>query len=177
MLLTSRTFSFLLFLANQFGIVGLMIAVVIGSFLQIAVKYPAAHKLGYRFLPVFDIKDKYIKKVLLLATPVLLGVAINDLNAIIDKTLASQLAEGSISALNYASRLNSLVLTIFVTAISTVIFPIISREFNRGNKQEIVNIIRYGVNLILIVTIPATVGMIVLALRSFKWFINGGIYL
>lgn len=154
---------FLLFLANQFGIVGLMIAVVIGSFLQIAVKYPAAHKLGYRSLPVFDIKDKYIKKVLLLATPVLLGVAINDLNAIIDKTLASQLAEGSISALNYASRLNSLVLTIFVTAIATVIFPIISREFNRGNKQEIVNIIRYGVNLILIVTIPAAVGMIVLA--------------
>ena len=80
-----------------------------------------------------------------------------------DKTLASQLVEGSISALNYASRINTLVLSIFVTAITTVIFPIMSREFNRGNKQEIVNIIRYGVNLILIVTIPATIGMMVLA--------------
>ena len=109
------------------------------------------------------LKDKYIKKVLWLAGPILLGVAINDINAIVDKTLASQLVEGSISALNYASRINTLVLSIFVTAITTVIFPIMSREFNRGNKQEIVNIIRYGVNLILIVTIPATIGMMVLA--------------
>lgn len=154
---------FLLFLADMFGIVGMMIAVVIGSFLQIAVKLPVVHTIGYRFLPVFDVKDKYIKKVLWLAGPILLGVAINDINAIVDKTLASQLIEGSISALNYASRINTLVLTIFVTAITTVIFPIMSREFNRGNKQEIVNIIRYGVNLILIVTIPATIGMMVLA--------------
>ena len=73
-LLTSRIF--LLFLANQFGIVGLMIVVVIGSFHNGLVKYPAAHKLGYRsFFRVFDIKDKYTQYAgTVVSYSVLLGV-------------------------------------------------------------------------------------------------------
>ncbi len=62
-----------------------------------------------------------------------MGVAINDLNAIVDKTLASSLAVGSISALNYANRLNNLILGVFISAITTVIFPILSKEANNDN--------------------------------------------
>ena len=55
-------------------------------------------KAGYKYKLVFDIKDEYIRKILLLA-PGLLSVAVNDLNKIVDKALASNLVAGSISAL------------------------------------------------------------------------------
>jgi len=44
-----------------------------------------------------------------LALPVIVGAAVNDVNMIVDKTMASQIVEGGISVLNYAQRLNGFV--------------------------------------------------------------------
>lgn len=98
-----------------------------------------------------------------LSLPVLIGASINDLNAIVDRTLASSLITGSISALNYANRLKSLILGVFISAITTVIFPLLAKESNSGNVKGMKKIMGYGVNLILLITIPATVGLTVLA--------------
>ncbi len=92
-----------------------------------------------------------------------ISVAINDLNSIIDRTLASSLVSGSISALNYAYKLNGFILGVFVSAITTVIFPLLSRESNNDNIPGLKIIMGYGINIILLVTIPATVGIIVLS--------------
>ena len=45
--------------------------------------------------------------------PVLIGVAVNQINTMVDRTLASTLVEGSISALNYANKLNGFVMALF----------------------------------------------------------------
>lgn len=154
---------FLLFLSSFFGIKGLMVSAVVGVVAQLLVQIPEAKLSGFKYKFIFDIKDKYIRKVLYLSLPVLVGVAINDLNAIVDKRLASSLPAGSISALTYANRLNALILGVFITAITTVIFPILSKEANNDNILGVKKTMGYGVNLILLITIPATVGMIVLA--------------
>lgn len=77
--------------------------------------------------------------------------------------MASSLVAGSISALNYANRLNGLILGVFITAITTVIFPLLSKEFSEDNIKGVKKIMGYGVNLILLITIPAAVGLIVLS--------------
>jgi len=77
--------------------------------------------------------------------------------------LASSLVAGSISALNYATRLNGLILGVFITAITTVIFPLLSKEFSNHNIKGVKSIMGYGIKLILIITIPAAVGLIVLS--------------
>ena len=154
---------FLIFLSSSFGIKGLMVSAVIGVITQLLIQIPELKLSGFKYKFIFNINDEYIKKVLYLSLPVLIGVAINDLNAIIDKTLASSLISGSISALNYANRLNSLILGVFISAITTVIFPVLSKEANNGNIFGIKKILGYGVNLILLITIPATVGLIILS--------------
>lgn len=154
---------FLLFLSSTFGIKGLMVAAVIAVMSQLLIQIPEARMAGFRYKFVFDIKDKYIRKVLYLSVPVLIGVAINDLNIIVDRTLASDLIAGSISALNYANKLNGLILGVFVSAITTVIFPLLAKESNNDNISGMKKIMGYGVNLILIITIPASVGLVVLA--------------
>ncbi len=154
---------YLLFLSSTFGIKGLMVAAVIAVISQFIIQVPEARNAGFRYKFVFDIKDEYIKKVLYLSVPVLIGVAINDINVIVNKTLASELIDGSISALNYANKLNLLIQSVFVSAITTVIFPLLSKESNNDNIKGMKKIMGYGVNFILLITIPAAVGMIVLA--------------
>lgn len=154
---------FLVFLSSRFGIKGLMVAAVLAVGSQFLIQIPEARSIGYTYKFKFDLKDKYITKVILLSLPVLVGVAINDLNAIIDRTLASSLVSGSISALSYANKLNGLILGVFITAITTVIFPLLSKETNTGNMPGLKKIMSYGVNLVLLITVPATVGLMVLA--------------
>lgn len=154
---------FLLFLSTKFGIKGLMIAGVLAVASQFLIQIPEARSSGYMYDFKFDLKDKYIKQVVLLSLPVFIGVAINDLNAIVDKTLASSLMDGSISALNYANKLDGLILGVFVIAITTVIFPMLTKESNSDNYDSLKEIMGYGINIILLITIPATVGLIVLA--------------
>jgi len=140
-----------------------MVSSVLAVFSQILIQLPEAKRAGYKYKFIFNTRDKYIKKILYLSISVFIGVAINDLNAIVDRTLASSLVAGSISALNYANRLNGLILGVFITAITTVIFPLLSKEFSEDNIKGVKKIMGYGVNLILLITIPAAVGLTVLS--------------
>lgn len=153
---------FLIFLSSFFGIKGLMVTSVLAVFSQILLQIPGIRKTGYRYEFKIDFKDPYIRKILYLVVPVLFSVAVNDLNKIVDRSLASSLVTGSISALNYSARLNSLVLAVFITAIATVLFPMLSKEAVKETYDDFIKIIRNGVNIVLIITIPATIGMIIL---------------
>jgi len=52
---------------------------VVAVFSQLLIQIPEAKKSGYRYKFIFDLKDEYIKKVLYLSLPVLIGASINDL--------------------------------------------------------------------------------------------------
>ncbi|NLM45013.1 MAG: murein biosynthesis integral membrane protein MurJ [Clostridiales bacterium] len=154
---------YLLLLSNVFGIKGLMVAKVIAVLSQIIIQIPNLKKLSFRYNVYINLADPYLKKFMSLIPPVLISVGISDLNRIIDRSMASTLLEGSISALNYGSRLTSLIQGIFIMTLSTVIFPMLSNEVNRDNIANFKKMLRYGFNTIVLITIPATVGMIVLA--------------
>ncbi|HHV25852.1 MAG TPA: murein biosynthesis integral membrane protein MurJ [Tissierellia bacterium] len=167
---------FLLFFSKQFGIKGLMVTSVIASASQAVLQVPSTRRLGYKYQFKFDLKDRYLDKALMLTIPVLIGSAIDDINAIVDKTLASDLATGSISALTYANRIKSIVLGVFVMAIATVIFPMISKESSKDNMDSLKKIMGYGINIVLIITIPATIGLIVLAEPFVRIFFQRGAF-
>ncbi|MSS44358.1 murein biosynthesis integral membrane protein MurJ [Anaerosalibacter bizertensis] len=167
---------FLLALASKYGIVGLMVSSVVAALSQVLIQIPSAKRLGYKYRFKIDLKDRYLRKALALTIPVLIGSAINELNVIVDKSLASGLTKGSISALTYASRINSIVLGVFVMAIATVIFPMLSKASNEENMESLKEIMSYGINIVLIVTIPATIGLIVLAEPFVRIFFQRGAF-
>ena len=168
---------FLIFLSSFFGIKGLMVTSVLAVFSQILIQIPGIRKIGYRYEFKVDFRDPYIKKILYLVLPVLVSVAVNDLNKIVDRSLASTLVTGSISALNYSARLNSLVLAVFITAIATVLFPMLSKEAVRDTYYDsFKKLIRNGVNIILIITILATIGMIILTEEIVKLTFERGAF-
>lgn len=147
---------------------------LIGMFTEFLFQLPFAIKNGYRYKLYIDFKDTYIKKSLILIGPVLIGVAVNQINAMVDRTLASTLAEGSISALNYASKLNGFVMALFITSIAVVIYPMLSKLSSEDNLDEFKNSVVQSINSVTLLVIPISVGAIVLSKPIVKLLFQRG---
>lgn len=128
---------------------------------QFIFQYYFMYKYGYRYRFTFNIADKYVKKMIWLLGPVFIGVAVNQINAIIDRSLASTLVEGSISALNYSNKLNAFIMALFITTLSSVIYPILSKLSSEKCREQFVESIVKSVNSVILLIIPITVGAIV----------------
>lgn len=165
---------FLIFLSQYFSIKALMVAAVVAEASQLLIQIPSLRKLGYRYKMTIDLQDKYMQRLAVLIPPILVSVAISDLNNLIDKSMASSLAQGSVSSLNYANVLNNIVMSVFVTAIITVIFPMLSKEANSENFDKLKKLMHTSLNIVLLITIPAAIGMIVLATPAVKFAYQRG---
>lgn len=145
-----------------FGIYGLAFATLLGYLFQSLIQYPFVRKKGYRYTLLLDFKDSYVKEVWSLALPVLIGMSVQQLNTLIDRMLASGLVEGSISALNFANKLNGFVYGIFSVSISTVIYPLLSKLNAENNKEMLKKTIVSSINVITLLMVPITVGAVIL---------------
>nr|WP_294572342.1 murein biosynthesis integral membrane protein MurJ [uncultured Romboutsia sp.] len=139
------------------------IGTVIGMVSQFLFQLPFAIKNGYKHKLYINIKDEYIKKMLILVMPVFLGVAVNQVNAIVDRSLASTLGDGAITVLNSANRLNQFVLGLFIATIAAVIYPTLSKLSSENNKEKFAKSVSQSINTVVLLIIPISVGAIVLA--------------
>lgn len=168
--------SYLLFFVGDRNIGMLMLVSVLASATQFLIQIPAVRNTGYRYSLNVNLKDPYLKKALYLVFPVLIGSAVDQINVIVDRTLASDLIEGSISALSYAARINDLIISVFIAAITTVVFPMLSSAFSRHDTNETVKILNQGVSIILIITVPASIGIFILAYPLVQVFFERGAF-
>ncbi|HHV38066.1 MAG TPA: murein biosynthesis integral membrane protein MurJ [Tepidimicrobium sp.] len=154
----------------------LMLASVAAAATQFLIQVPAIRHQGYRYSFNVDLQDPYLNQVFRLVIPVMIGSAVQQINTIVDRTLASSLATGSISALTYASRMNDLIISVFVMAITTVVFPVLSKAFAQGDRDKVKGIMAKGINIILFITVPATIGIIILAEPIVRLFFQRGAF-
>ena len=136
---------------------------LIGMSSEFIFQWPYSVKKGYKYIPIIDIQDKYIKKMAWLIMPVLIGVAVNQINTLVDRTLASTLPVGTVSALNYSNKLTSFVIAIFITSISSVIYPMLSQLSSENKKERFISSVIKSINCVIILVMPITIGTIVLA--------------
>lgn len=147
---------------------------LLGIVTEFLFQLPFAIKSGYKYQPYINIKDKYIKKMSWLIGPVLIGVAVNQINTMVDRTLASTLVEGSISALNYANKLNGFVMALFTTPVAAVIYPMLSKLSSEDNKDKFTSSVVQSINSIILLVIPISIGAIVLATPIVKLLFQRG---
>jgi putative peptidoglycan lipid II flippase len=123
---------------------------------------PAVFRKGFTLISSLDWKHPGIVKMAKLLGPSVMGLAAYEINLMVDTLLASLLPEGSISYLYYANRLVQLPLGVFGVALGVAILPILSEHAARKEIHELINTISFGIRLILFITVPASVGMIML---------------
>lgn len=141
----------------------LAIGTVVATAAQILFMLPFAYKKGYKYKLIFNIKDKHIQNMIYIALPVIAGTSVNQINVLVDRTIASRVAVGGITALEYANRLNLFVQGIFVLSIVTVLYPMISKMVAENNIDGLKKSVSEAINIVNIFVIPATVGMMVFA--------------
>ncbi len=144
-------------------IIGLAWGVFIAGVIQLLFQFPYLQRMGLLPIPTFNFRDPGVNKVLKLMVPSLFGVSVSQINLLIDTLFASILIVGSMSWLYYSDRLLEFPLGVIGVAISTVILPHLSRHHATDSTENFSQTLDWAMRCVLLVGIPATVGVILLA--------------
>src|SRR5690554_2396811 len=141
-------------ISYYYNVEWIVISFLIGSAVQVLILLPKSIKLGFKIKFSFNIFDKNLKKILLITAPLIIGIAANDVNQLIDKNIASNISEGAISAISYSNSLINFVSSITVLAFTQVFFPTLSKKVVNKDKDGISKIMKNGINTTLILILP-----------------------
>ncbi|MFA6960043.1 MAG: murein biosynthesis integral membrane protein MurJ [Opitutaceae bacterium] len=149
--------------------------VLIGGFLQMAVPAIALVKEGWR--PRFDLgAGEALRGIVRLMVPTLFGSAIYLVNMAVSRLVGLSLNDAAASILNLATRLMELPIGVFAVAVSTVVFPLISKYAAQGDHANLTNAYRKGMRLILVINTPAAVGLVVLSTPIIRLLFQRGAF-
>ena len=149
-------------LSRHFGIYGLALGALLGSMLFLLVQVPGLRQIRMVFHPGLNLRHEGVRSVGRLMGPRAIGLAVSQINFLVAVFLASGIS-GGISSLKYAWQLTLLPLGIFAMAISTAVFPSLAEQSATKNHDELRRTMLNAMRFILYLTIPASIGLIVLS--------------
>ncbi|MGH1012815.1 murein biosynthesis integral membrane protein MurJ [Bacillus toyonensis] len=155
---------FLFFFHNKLGQYGIVYAIGIGYGISIISLLPFIRKTGFNYKLYLNFKDKKFREMCKRVGPVFLGSSVLQINLIIDSMLASTIGPGSLSILNYASKLNVLITHVIGLAIATVAFPTLSELAAQNDKIKFTKVLKKVVNMTCIIIVPIT--LIIISLKE-----------
>ena len=143
-------------------VMALSAGMLLGGLAQIVVQWPLLHREGYRHTWTLDPRDPGLHELLVLMGPGVLGVAAAQVNLLVNTVLATNEA-GAVAALQYAFRLMYLPIGIFGVSIATAAIPDLARQAALGSHPDMRRTLSSGLRLMLMLSVPATVGLMVLS--------------
>lgn len=113
---------------------------------------------AFHFRFRFRISEKeYAVRMLKIALPVLLGGATLQFYFFIQRMFASKLEDGYVAALNYASKLVQLPQMILMTAVTTVIYPLLAKKTAEEDYDGISQIFFNGLRSLIMFIVPVSI--------------------
>jgi putative peptidoglycan lipid II flippase len=114
-------------------------------------------KNKFKFSFLLNPFHKDFKMLMSLSLPILLGNSLVQINNIVDKLLASLLENGAVSALSYSSTLNRLVTGIFITSLSTVMYPSLTNHVANNDIKKFNGELINSLSLLPIAILPISI--------------------
>jgi putative peptidoglycan lipid II flippase len=156
---------------GHLGILGATYGVVLGAALQFLVQVPGALATGLRYRPVINFMHPGVRNIARLMLPRIVNAAMLYLAFGVDRALASLLDNNTSSAtfisnatgFFMAFQLMLLPISIFAMAVSTAAFPTLATLYASGNFERLRHVILTTLRGILLLSIPASLGLIGLA--------------
>jgi len=135
----------------------LAFGVLIGNILRCVGVSALAGRHGLKYSFDWKLKDT-ARNIAMMAFPIFIGGSINQINAFVDKSLASGLATGTVSALNYANLISNMILTVTSTVLVTLIYPKLTQANSLEDYDRVNSIMERGMNVVFIIAAPCTLG-------------------
>jgi len=141
---------------------GVTLGVLLGGLAQLGMQLPTLFRLGFRFKWELNWSDPRLRQVWALAWPSMIAGAAVQVNVLVNGMFASEI-DGARSWLNCAFRMMQFPIGIFGVAIATVTLPAVARLHAKGELAEAGKTIEEALRLALFLTLPAAMGLAVLA--------------
>ena len=142
------------------GIAGFSIGVVTGSIVNLVVQIIPIYKHGFKYKKVIYMDHEGVKQFFHLFGPVLIGIAVTQLNLVVNRRFASAQGEGILSNIIQAQRIMQLPINIFAYAIAMSIFPTMVEHFATKNMDEYRKDLSLGVRNVAFIIMPCAAGII-----------------
>ena len=160
------------------------VAVIIAGIFEFGVQIPPFAASGLSLRPAWDVRAEPFKRILRLMGPMIIGLAVTQINTFADDVIAWVLSgspqkgefftllghqiryplwRGSVSYLGYAQHLYQLPLGIFGISLATALFPVMSAHAAKKNYDELCRTISLGVRGAIFISLPSTIGLILVA--------------
>lgn len=146
-------------LAPSFGVYGLAVGVIVGAVLHAGSQAVGLVRGGMRLQFSLNRNTPGLSTVVRLMGPRILGQAAFQVNFIVLTNFASRIGENSVSALNYAYQLLMLPYGVLALSLSTVIFPLMARQYETGSVAEMKETLGSALAPLIFLTLPAAVGL------------------
>lgn len=151
-------------------VMALAIGVMVGGVVQLAVQLPALSRRGvvprvatsWTKIKAAWVHDG-VRRILRQMAPALLGVSVAQLSLLINTQIASHLGAGAVSWLTYADRLMEFPTALLGVALGVVLLPQLSKAQAKGDMAEFSGLIDWGLRLVMLLALPAAVGLVVFA--------------
>src|SRR5215211_1422895 len=132
-------------------------SIVVGTVIQLLLPLPWLRGLDGRLRLALDIRDPAVRQVFKLMVPVMLGLGLINVNAVIGTVFAAKLIDPTIApnAIDKAFRVYMLPQGMFSVAIATVLFPTLSRLAARADIDGFRVTVSLGLRQIVFLLVPA----------------------
>ncbi|RLB07776.1 MAG: murein biosynthesis integral membrane protein MurJ [Deltaproteobacteria bacterium] len=154
----------------------LAMGVFFGGLAQLLLQLPFLRAKGITFKIDFDLRHPALRRIAVMMAPMVMGIAAFQFNQVINRFLASFLPQGSISYLYYADRIFEFPLGLFAIALGVAVLPSFSRLVAEERMEEFKEGVNFSLRMILLITVPAMVGLIILRIPILNLIFQHGAF-
>ncbi len=138
-------------------------AVFVAGLIQLLFQIPFLSRIHAIPRPRWNPHHPGVKRIRELMLPAIFGSSIAQINVLIGGIIASFLGAGKISYLYFSDRLMEFPLGLFGIALATVTLPYLSRQHANESLDEFSDTVDWSMKLVLLIAVPAAIGLVVLA--------------
>ncbi len=164
------------YLAPRFGqhpAMGMAVGVLAGGALQLLAQLPSLFRLGYQYRPVVSLRDPWLGRVAGLFGPGAIIASTVQVNVLVNQIFASR-GEGWLTWITQSFRILHLPIGLVGVAISVATLPALSRAVAASDTALFRNTFSHATRLVLLFMVPATVGLVVLAIPIVRLIFEQG---
>jgi putative peptidoglycan lipid II flippase len=141
-------------------IVGMSWGALIGAFIgNLLIPMWAMRKIGVQFTPSLDLSHPGVRKVFRLMAPVVLGLSLPGVYALIMQAYGSYYQAGVNTWLEYSNKLMQMPLGVFGQSLAIAIFPALSQFFAQERMDMFRSQLSLTLRQVLFLTVPVAVFM------------------
>ena len=131
--------------------------ILVAALFNFLFQYVLGFKQMRQFKPDFHLADRELFKVFKRAVPILISASVVQINAIVLNSFALQFDEGSVYCFRNANSIWQIPYSVFVVAITTVMTPELSGDYEAKRYQKASDLISHSMRSALFMTIPSAV--------------------